>query len=642
MIIKQIKIENFRAIKDETLCCDNLTALVGANNSGKSTFLNAISIFQDNALVITEDDYYNKDTTKDITIAITFKDLSDEAKDQFRSYIQNDELTVVRIIKWNGGKYSSKIHGLKFQNKDFIEIYNSLPAQAKIKYAELLHKYEDFPQWKSYPKTKEYLEQWESENRSSLEWLPDDGQFFGYKEVGSSYLSRFIRFLHIPAVYDATKDGSEGRGSWLTELINLVIRNKFAEMDTIKTLRDNFQKEYHKVVSSDELKKQLGGIETEMTGTLQEFVPNAEINLSWASLTDFKINPPEVDLSLREDNYASPLTFMGHGLQRSLVLTLLQHLSAARINSTNDNQKQYDMSPSFVLLIEEPELYQHPNRQRHLASVLSKLSDGGIPGVSSRTQIIYTTHSPHFVSIDRIDQIRLLRKINADCDPKITRISSTNIKHVHKKMSELNPDWNMGTHQDSLLRFHTIITPFMNEGFFADLIVLVEGEGDRMAILAAAESMGIMLESSGISIIPCQGKPNIVQPALLFTAFSIPVYVIWDLDSGSRDDNPIFNHTLLSLVGASQKNLSSLAIKKRYACFKTDMLEQVKEEIGITDYDKYVDKFKNKFFITIKPHKHPVVIYNVIKNANQNKQRTKTLERIVQNILDLKKSAMKS
>ena len=135
------------------------------------------------------------------------------------------------------------------------------------------------------------------------------------------------------------------------------------------------------------------------------------------------------------------------------------------------------MAPSFVLLIEEPELYQHPNRQRHLASVLSKLADGGIPGVSSTTQIIYTTHSPHFVGVDRINQIRLLRKFRAGCDPKTTRITSTTIKRIHKKMSDLNTDLNIGTHQDSLLRFHTIITPFMNEGFFADVVVLVEGEG---------------------------------------------------------------------------------------------------------------------------------------------------------------------
>ncbi len=57
--------------------------------------------------------------------------------------------------------------------------------------------------------------------------------------------------------------------------------------------------------------------------------------------------------------------------------------------------------PNLVLAIEEPELYQHPSRQRHLASVLLNLAEGALPGVAKNTQVIYTTHSPLFVGLDR-------------------------------------------------------------------------------------------------------------------------------------------------------------------------------------------------------------------------------------------------
>jgi putative ATP-dependent endonuclease of OLD family len=40
-----VKAENFRSILDETIACDSLTALVGANGSGKSAFLRAIDLF---------------------------------------------------------------------------------------------------------------------------------------------------------------------------------------------------------------------------------------------------------------------------------------------------------------------------------------------------------------------------------------------------------------------------------------------------------------------------------------------------------------------------------------------------------------------------------------------------------------------
>ena len=42
MIINSIRVQNFRCIRDETLPCEQLTALIGPNGSGKSSFLRAL------------------------------------------------------------------------------------------------------------------------------------------------------------------------------------------------------------------------------------------------------------------------------------------------------------------------------------------------------------------------------------------------------------------------------------------------------------------------------------------------------------------------------------------------------------------------------------------------------------------------
>src|SRR5439155_5196498 len=49
----------------------------------------------------------------------------------------------------------------------------------------------------------------------------------------------------------------------------------------------------------------------------------------------------------------------------------------------------------FVILIEEPELYLSPHTQRHLFRVLRTLAQHG-------NQILYSTHAPVFLSVDRI------------------------------------------------------------------------------------------------------------------------------------------------------------------------------------------------------------------------------------------------
>ena len=53
MQIKNINVKNFRSILDESLPCDSLTALVGRNGSGKSSFLSALEIFYDPSASIT-------------------------------------------------------------------------------------------------------------------------------------------------------------------------------------------------------------------------------------------------------------------------------------------------------------------------------------------------------------------------------------------------------------------------------------------------------------------------------------------------------------------------------------------------------------------------------------------------------------
>ena len=45
MIIESMNVKNFRPILDETLDFEQLTALVGTNASGKSTFLRALELF---------------------------------------------------------------------------------------------------------------------------------------------------------------------------------------------------------------------------------------------------------------------------------------------------------------------------------------------------------------------------------------------------------------------------------------------------------------------------------------------------------------------------------------------------------------------------------------------------------------------
>lgn len=92
----------------------------------------------------------------------------------------------------------------------------------------------------------------------------------------------------------------------------------------------------------------------------------------------------------------------------------------------------------------------------------------------------------------------------------------------------------------------------MGEGFFADVVALVEGESDRAALLAVAGTMGLDFDSLGIAVIPCFSKSSIDRPLVIFRQLGIPVYAVWDGDYGNKDPKPEINRHLLRLVGKSE------------------------------------------------------------------------------------------
>jgi predicted ATP-binding protein involved in virulence len=136
------------------------------------------------------------------------------------------------------------------------------------------------------------------------------------------------------------------------------------------------------------------------------------------------------------------------------------------MGSTGEDEGDHD--PSLILGIEEPELYQHPNRQRHLISILSSFDDQGIAGTASSVQLVYSTHSPLMVSMKRFDDIRSLSKIEAAEDlPKHTSVKQSSSETAARQLETVF-EADEGTFSGELTRarLEPVMTPYINEGFF--------------------------------------------------------------------------------------------------------------------------------------------------------------------------------
>ncbi|MGB9825675.1 MAG: ATP-dependent nuclease, partial [Desulfofundulus sp.] len=574
---------------------------------------------------------------------------------QFSSYMQGDKLTVERVFVWNNGGVTWKYFGSTLQNPAFQEIRDALGIKDRGKSAREAYErvraqteYSSLPPWSTLAVVPNNLKQWEADHPDYCIRQRDDGQFFGFKEVAQGYLGKFTRFIFIPAVRDASDDSTERRGSALTELMDLVVRNALSSNDDLLSFKKEIQERYSRIIDPAS-RAELTTLADRMTHTLKTFVPDSDVrvDLQWLPPSEINIPLPQADVKIIEDGYSSAVSRTGHGLQRAFILTILQHLALAQsIGAVGESSEQQDQVkqevrlPNLVLAIEEPELYQHPSRQRHFAKILSQLASGKIPGVAERTQVVYSTHSPLFVGIDRVDQIRLLRKTTHTPDkPKVTKVISTNLDKVAETLWEADGKPSQKYTGETLLpRLQTIMTPWMNEGFFAEVVVLVEGEDDRAAILGVANAMGYDLESKGISVIPCGGKNNLDRPATIFRHLGLPVYVVWDSDKDENNARPEDNHRLLRLMGQPGEDWPS-HVSEQFACFECKLERTLQEELGNDHFGQWLQECQDRFCIPRKKDavKNPVVITEVIQVALRNGRRSATLENIVNRILAMKR-----
>ncbi len=651
MIIKSFRVQNFRCIKDGVLPCEQLTVILGPNGSGKSSFLRALDIFYLPNARFTDEDFYNRDTSQDIVITVTFTDLTGDERKLFQKYIEGGNLTVEKVMKSTSGKGSQKYYGTSLNNPAFDSFRSASGVDLRRQYNQLCEDgYPDLPAYTNKDDAEKALQAWEESHADQCSRRRDEGQFFGFKEVGEAHLERHTRFIAVPAVRDASEDAAEGRGTALTEIMDLVVRSVLSQRKEIIELQEGTQERYEQIVDPTKL-AELQTLETDLGNTLKTYVPDAGVKLTWLAGDLIDIPMPKADIKVVEDGYPSSVERTGHGVQRAFILTMLQHLALAQSALAHDiGEKQPDSTeipkkesarriPNMIIGLEEPELYQHPNRQRHLSGILLKLATGKIGGVADCTQIIYSTHSPLFVDIRRVNNVRALYKVQEERNqPKQTKVVHTNLDEIAKIVEKADgkPE---GTYTGDTLepRLQALMTPWMNEGFFADVAVLVEGEEDRAAILGVARCLGYDLESMGISVIPCMGKNNLDRPTAIFSKLGIRLYVIWDTDYDSEEVKAQDNHRLLRLFDQPIEDWPE-KVTDRFACFKQTLHKTLRTDVSEEVFDKTLEECCKQLCVSKKyALQNPRVIEDIINSGRKHGKLDTTLEKIIGRIIALRK-----
>jgi predicted ATP-dependent endonuclease of OLD family len=443
-------------------------------------------------------------------------------------------------------------------------------------------------------------------------------------------ITKWTRFIDIPAVHEASEDIALKKGTPFTEILDLVVKSAFARSEGFAEVQERYKKEVDSF--KDEVVDKL---QTDLNQTLGRYAPGVAVQLT---CEDESLEPPvpKATVKLSEDKFASPIDRTGHGLQRAFIISLLEQLQVQQAQEASQASDQ-----TLIIGIEEPEIYQHPNRQRYLYELFEKLTTNHVSG-NYGFQIVYSTHSPLFVTIGSLENVRRLYKYQDDASkPKVTGVRYKKFADIAKIYSQATANQEVENGSDFQHKLLTHMTPWMNEGFFAEKVVLVEGHDDYAAVLGTAMAMDARFEEKGISVIPSMGKTKLPRPASVFRGLEISTYVIWDSDKNQknaeqRKANEKTNHTLLRLFNQEIEDYPH-TVTKHFACFEFDLYHTLQAEIGKELCNSLLQEACELYGISQQKdvRKSPYVFKELMIEAEKRGKMAATLRQIVGNIAEI-------
>ena len=534
------------------------TSIVGANGAGKSTVFAALDLLlgPQTRGRVTKDDYAQRITTDPIVITASFHELSPAEAESLKHYVRQGQLVVALEVEWNVETETptSSECGIRHVVADFTPYFKASEAgesaaQLKEIYKTIREKYEDLPKATTKAGMEQRLREYEESHPQLCTPIKSKHQFYGASGI-HGVLTRHFTWVHVPAIKDAAEEQVESKGGWLNQLVQRVIHSKVDLETPIADLRARLVADYNKLALNN--KHHLEDISKSLTERIQNWAtPSSEIGLKWIDGAEEipTIHPPRIQITATDGTFSGAVASHGHGFQRSYLVSLLQELaSLPGSNSTS--------SPSLLLGIEEPELFQHPPHARHLAGVLQDLS--------KQNQVLVCTHSPLFVSGDDFQSIRLMRRTSGGTT-SIAESTPESVKIILDKAGAPPLKYSI---EGTRIRLSQILNPVSGELFFCTFAVLVEGPEDRAYILSQLHLRGLhaRFRRQGGHVIPAHSKSSMIQLAAVAQSLGIPHFAVFDADSSNknwethhRQDNSI----LLALSGHATESPRSTAVTRK-------------------------------------------------------------------------------
>ena len=470
-VITALKCRNYRSLENVEVAASRLTAMVGPNGTGKTSILRALGLVLGDTWpsmrsIRVPYDFTRFDTALELGIEVRFD-------------------PPLKHVDALGKAYD--VPGLRYECKPYKRKTKSSEA------GDLHYEFDPVGETGEAPMV-------------AVGWKADKRPDFRPLRV-SNDLREQARVLVVDHRRSVLQHLPSTRGSALGRLFNSARR----ELDAVEngaSPRERFAEAYSRAMEAirtprvQEVEQTIEETAKRMAGFLgSSTLKQVDIGFGFAD----PANPlNSLRLVYRESGLEIPAEELGLGIQSALVVGIFDALR--RLGG-----------PVGTLVIEEPEMYLHPQAQRYFYRLLCEMADSG------ECQVIYSTHSPIFADVTRFDSIRLVRKEPGEMSTVSMVTEADDAKYL--------------TSQSQAQKF-VAFDSTRSEMLFARRALIVEGQSDRLAVLSAAERMGHDPDAEDLAIIPCGSKSNIPFFVRVCRALRVPFVVLHDSDVHALEGSP--------------------------------------------------------------------------------------------------------
>lgn len=550
MKIKEIKVENFRLLKEFQLELeDDLSLLIGKNNVGKTS------------LLVVLDKFLNYGETK----KFQYNDFNLDFRTELKELIENEKLErkdykelgirlrlLIEYYDKDDLEYISPI----LMDLDVANNFLGLGFDYTLSYDMYLNLREAYQTFKNHEEEKEAKSR-EKEGQYVAKTLDDfldskqslyfflirksihininkdtesfeEENYINLKDVTNFNLKDVVNFQYINAKRNVDNKEVDKTLSTQTSELYKVQETDDKQQEAIEQFQDRL-KDTDVVLSSvydkmfadiiDKVKK-FGGM-----------ARNETIIKVVSSLQHRELLKGNTTVVYQQADKELPENYNGLGYMNLISMIFDIDLIIKKMQR-NKERKPADIN---LLFIEEPEAHTHPQMQYVFIKNIKNLLEKGIShkdGISRKLQYIVSSHSAHIVADCDFDDIKYIVHSQKNGIVDKNSVIAKNMKDLQKEY-ECN-----AKHKQYFAFLKQYLTLNRSELFFADKAIFIEGDTERILFPAMMkkvdEESGLVenenyLLSQNISIIEVGAYSHIFEKFIRFIGLRKGL-IITDLD----------------------------------------------------------------------------------------------------------------